>query len=95
MKEYILLMHGDASHEERGEDWETYLSGLQQAGAFQGGSSLGGGVCLSKGGTPPDITRQIVGYIRLQAASLERVRELVVGNPVFEAGGTVEVRELV
>lgn len=100
MKEYLLLMHGDvfggdAVEEERGEAWEAYLSKLQQVGAFQGGSAIGGGVCLTKGGTPPGITEQIVGYIRVQAESLERARELVVGNPVFEEGGTVELRELV
>jgi hypothetical protein len=30
----------------------------------------------------------------VQAENLERARELVQGNPVFEAGGTVEIREL-
>lgn len=98
MKEYLLLMHGDAtpgSDATEEKDWEAYFSKLREAGTFEGGSAIGGGVCLSKGGTPPGITREIVGYIRVQAESLERARELVVGNPVYEAGGTVEVRELV
>lgn len=33
-------------------------------------------------------------YIRVKAGSLTDARALVVGNPVFEAGGTVEIREL-
>jgi hypothetical protein len=35
-----------------------------------------------------------VGFIKVQAESLDHARELLKGNPVFEAGGTVEIREL-
>lgn len=96
MNDYILLMHNDAQGEtrDRGAEWAAYLAQLQQAGAFQGGSAIGDGVCLSKAGTPPGITSQLAGYIRVQAESWDRARELVHGNPVFEAGGTVEIREL-
>ena len=34
------------------------------------------------------------GYIRVQAETLEAAKKLLEGNPVFEAGGTVEIREL-
>jgi hypothetical protein len=30
----------------------------------------------------------------VNADSLDRAKSLLVGNPVFEAGGTVEIREL-
>jgi hypothetical protein len=30
----------------------------------------------------------------MSAASLDEARKLLSGNPVFEAGGTVEIREL-
>ena len=40
------------------------------------------------------VTRQISGYIRVRAEDLNAARELVFGNPVYEAGGTVEIREL-
>jgi hypothetical protein len=40
------------------------------------------------------ITGHISGYIRVCAESLESGRELVVGNPVYEANGAVEIREL-
>jgi len=36
----------------------------------------------------------VVGYIRVRAENLARAKELVVGNPVFEGSGTVEIREL-
>jgi hypothetical protein len=96
MNDYIFLMHNDARDEERnhGDEWAAYFAKLRQAGAFQGGSAIGDGVCLSKTGTPPGITPQLAGYIHVQAESLNQARELVQGNPVFEAGGTVEIREL-
>ncbi len=37
---------------------------------------------------------KIGGYITVQAESLEDAMTLLVGNPVFEAGGTVEIRDL-
>ena len=49
---------------------------------------------MKKDGPAPEITRYLGGYIKVRAASLDAARELVAGNPVYEAGGTVEVREL-
>jgi hypothetical protein len=96
MNDYIFLMHNDAKDAKRtrGDEWAACFAKLRQAGAFQGGSAIGDGVCLSKAGTPPGITPQLSGYIRVQAESLNRARELVQGNPIFEAGGTVEIRKL-
>lgn len=95
MNDYILLMHNDAPRDQEGraDAWASYFSKLRQAGAFQGGSSIGDGICVSKS-SEPEITRHLSGYIRVRAASLSAARELVSGNPVFEAGGTVEIREL-
>lgn len=96
MNDYLFLMHNDAQDDSRNRDgdWAAYFTKLRQAGAFQGGSAIGDGVCASKAATPPCITPHLSGYIHVQAESLERARELVAGNPVFEAGGTVEIREL-
>lgn len=96
MNDYILFMHNDAKDEarDRGAEWAAYFAKLQQAGAFQGGSEIGEGVCMSKDGPSPEITPHLAGYIQVRAENLNRARELVPGNPVFEAGGTVEIREL-
>jgi hypothetical protein len=67
---------------------------LQAAGNFQGGSAIGAGVCARKSGVPPSITGHLSGFIRVSAGSLDAARTLLAGNPVFEAGGTVEIREL-
>jgi hypothetical protein len=98
MNDYILLMHDDAPAGGHGRggaaSWEQYLGKLRAAGRFGGGSSIGAGACASKAGPPKAITSQLSGYIRIQAASLDDALTLVAGNPVYEAGGTVEVREL-
>jgi hypothetical protein len=92
MADYILLMHDDAKDDEDAR--ETYIHGLKQGGFFQGGSAIGGGVCARKDGTPPSVTAHLTGYIRLNADSLDQAKSLLIGNPHFEAGGTVEIREL-
>ncbi len=90
-------MHDDAPEaagEGGGVEWASYVHELQRSGNFQGGSAIGGGISLRKVGDAPAITRQIVGYIRISADNFEHARILLAGNPVFESGGTVEIREL-
>jgi hypothetical protein len=97
MPDYLFLMHGDipeAGNEGRSDDWGRYIGGLQAAGSFQGGSAIGAGVCARKSGALPCITRHLSGFIRVSARSLDEARMLLIGNPVFEAGGTVEIRAL-
>jgi hypothetical protein len=88
-----LPLHGDVVGDEQG-DWDTYLEKLKQCGGFEGGSEIGHGVCVRKSGMAPPITEHLVGYIRLRADSLDEAKSLLAGNPHFEAGGTVEIREL-
>ena len=94
MRDFILFMHSDAEHEPAGDDWASYFGRLREAGAFQGGSSIGAGECFRLCGEPGPLHDRLSGYIRLQATDLEAARELVEGNPVLKAGGTVELREL-
>jgi hypothetical protein len=92
MAEYIFLMHDDVIGAEK--LWEPYLERLKQGGFFEGGSAIGDGVCARKSGAPAPLTAHLAGFIRVNADSLDRAKSLLVGNPVFEAGGTVEIREL-
>jgi hypothetical protein len=96
MNEYLLLMHDDApAHVGDGtHSWPAYFAKLRAEDAFEGGSAIGGGECVSKSGRTVELTPQLTGYIRVRAVSLEAARALVEGNPVYEAGGTVEIREL-
>ncbi len=94
MNEYILFMHDDGGPT-ADDDWGVYLTRLKESGVFQGGSSIGGGVCLSRAGEAKPISAQLSGYIKVSAETLEDAKLLVHGNPAFVAGGTVEIRELV
>jgi hypothetical protein len=90
--DYLLLMHSDTV--DHAEGWDAYLAKLNALGCFQGGSQVGGGRSFRKDGEPVPMTYSIGGFIRVTAASLAEARKLLDGNPVYEAGGTVEIREL-
>jgi hypothetical protein len=67
---------------------------LKANGCFEGGSAIGGGVCVRKNGRAAAPTTHLAGYIRVNADDLDHAKSMVAGNPHFEAGGTVEIREL-
>jgi hypothetical protein len=87
-------MHNDAVDPVDPALWQPYLARLQEVGVLQGGSAIGAGVCIRKTGPQSRLTEHITGFMRVAAANLEEAQSLVLSNPVFEAGGTVEIREL-
>jgi len=93
MADYILFMHDDALTDDP-NGWDAYLQTLKQNGVFEGGSAIGRGICMRKGAAAPDITKHLAGYVRVVAATIEEAKSFLTGNPHFEAGGTVEIREL-
>lgn len=93
MAEYLFLMHDDATTDET-SSWEDYIEMLQEEDAFEGGSVVGDGICVRKNGQTRPVTAHLVGYIRVNAPSIAQAQSLLAGNPHFEAGGTVEIREL-
>ena len=93
MAEFILLMHKlpDGIVE---EDWSPWLDRLAQSGNLRGGSEIGGGKTCCKLGRPATMTSHINGFVRIEAADMNEAEMLLSGNPVFEAGGTIEIRDL-
>lgn len=97
MKEFILLMYNDATDQSvasSGDRWGEYLAGLRASGHFDGGSSIGAGLRLRKGQADRPSAAELDGFIRVRAQDLVAARTFLVGNPVYEGGGTVEIREL-
>ena len=97
MDDYLLLMHDDVKDRTLADDgprWNAYLSTLRSSGAFDGGSSIGAGASHKQGGAALPVTATLTGFIRVRAVDLADARRFLVGNPVYEAGGTVEIREL-
>ena len=94
MRDFIMLMHDDASARPSPEQWAAYFSFLRSRDAFEGGSAIGPGETFRKRDTPGAPTSHLVGYIRVRAGTLGAACELLSGNPVFDCGGTVEICEL-
>lgn len=94
MPDFILFMHNDAATGGDDAAWEAYFGSLNRQGVFEGGSEIGFGECVRKAGVVPPVAAHITGFIRVKADDLAHARRLVAGNPVFEGGGTVEIREL-
>jgi hypothetical protein len=97
MNDYLLLMHNDSTDSVAANDsaaWENHFMHLKKSGFFDGGSAIGRGIAFRKTGQPGASDEHLSGYIRLRAANLEQAQSFLSGNPVYEAGGTVAVREL-
>ncbi|HEX7804439.1 MAG TPA: hypothetical protein VF471_16975 [Pseudoxanthomonas sp.] len=96
MNDYIFLMYESAQSASAStdSDWGVYLERLDESGHFGGGSAIGEGLCASKSEASASITAELSGYIRVTANSIEEARALLSGNPTYEAGGRVEIREL-
>ncbi|MFY0612154.1 MAG: hypothetical protein JXQ99_11550 [Hyphomicrobiaceae bacterium] len=92
--DFILLMHNDAKVDVAATGWQPYLHRLQMAGKLRGGSAIAGGTCFRREAQPAPLTGEIVGFIRIEADDMIEAEGLLEGNPVYEAGGTVEVRML-
>ncbi|NBB15609.1 hypothetical protein GVN21_09615 [Caulobacter sp. SLTY] len=92
MVDVLLLMHDDTTTEPVG--WDDYFTRLNELGVFRGGSAIGVGDAFRKAGTAGPVAVRLTGYIRVEVASLAAAGDLLSGNPTYEAGGTVEIREL-
>ncbi len=95
MRRFLLLMHDDTTITEEVDHWTPYLDGLRLRNRLEGGSSIGGGAGLRKAGAPARSADHLVGYLIVRGADTEDVLDVVDGNPVYEAGGTVEICELI
>ncbi|MFZ4606262.1 MAG: hypothetical protein ACOYM5_08385 [Caulobacter sp.] len=94
MADFLLLMHDDTAAPVDDEAWGPYLAGLRSVGLFEGGSAIGGGVTRRATAAPGPLSSHLAGFIRVQADDLEHAARLLAGNPVYDAGGTVEIRAL-
>lgn len=92
MPDYLILMHNDATGPAEG--WPGYLAKLRATGRFQGGSAIGVGEAVRWSGTPLPVSSTISGFIRVSADDFAGAEAMLAGNPVYEAGGTCEIRLL-
>lgn len=93
LADYILLMHGDGEND-RAADWGPYIEGLIASGRLGGGSAIGEGACFRRAAPAGPLSDRLTGFLRISAENLEDAASCLAGNPVYEAGGTVEIRLL-
>ena len=91
MADFMMVMKGSGNR----QDWAPYIERMIATGKFRGGSGLGNGVVVSKRDDRSDQACVVTGFMRFEAETIGEVRELVQGNPVYDAGGEVEVLELI
>ena len=89
MSEYMMIMRSSESE----GDWSSYIEKLIGTGMFRGGSAFGNGRCLNR--ERDDEMCSATGYMRFEANSIDDIQNLLAGNPTYEAGGSVEIHELV
>ncbi|MDZ7867999.1 MAG: YciI family protein [Rheinheimera sp.] len=97
MHDYLFLMYHDATDAAAAADdavWQQYFALLHQSGCFDGGSSIGAGQSFRKNATAASSADRLSGFIRVRAENLAAAQQFLVGNPIYEAGGTVEIRQL-
>ncbi len=97
LKDFILIMYDDATDVYAANDaaaWNDYFSRLHASGCFEGGSSIAAGFKLRKGLPDRPLHGGMNGFIRVRAENAVEARRFLSGNPAYEAGGTVELREL-
>jgi len=93
LNDYLLLMHADAV-DEKVDQWPAWLDRMASEGRLRGGSSMAGGECVRRDGHPRPPLSPLTGFVRIAARDLEDARACLAGNPVYEGGGTVELRLL-
>lgn len=93
MADYILLMHGDGAGD-RAADWGPYIERLVASGRLRGGSAIGEGACFRRAAPAGPLSDRLTGFLRISAESLEDAASCLAGNPVYDTGGTVEIRLL-
>ena len=98
MKEFLILNYNDVTDSRLANDperWSNYVAMLHSRNALVDGSALGDGIQCQIGQPDRSAISGLDGVLRIRAASLAAARDCLHGNPTWDAGGTVEIREWV
>ena len=109
MEKFMLIFHGgigpDSSPEEMQANmnkWMAWVDKLAQSGKYAGGEALHRGGKLVKGNVntvtdgPFTEGKEVVGgYFIVNAGSYEEAIALCADYPDYEAGGSIQVRQVV
>ena len=83
------------------QKWGAWIQELSKAGVFKNGQPLDAGGKVVAGakklvtdGPFPESKEVVSGYLIVSAKTLTEATELSKGCPIFETGGSVEVRPI-
>jgi hypothetical protein len=94
--EYITFMHKNKDSGATGgteDEWDRFLEVAKESGLFRGGSAIGQRTTIGNIEVP-DITENVGGYMRFDAASTDELTALLKQHPTVVHGGTVEICEM-
>lgn len=109
MTDYLFLFRGGGSGPNPSPEdmqrslqkWGTWIQGLAQAGKFKageplerGGKIVAGAKKLVTDGPFVESKEVVGGYLIVSATNLDEATEMSKGCPIFEDGGSVEVRQI-
>jgi hypothetical protein len=111
MNEFVLLFRSEAQPEKRFspdemqsimQKWQDWMGGMAAKGQLaNGGNRLGGDGKTIKpsavvtNGPYAEIKEMITGFIVVKAGTIDEAAEIAKGCPILNAGGNVEVRNIV
>ena len=93
MAQYFLLIHGNATSDATGEEWNQFFSAGQESGIFRGGSQIGERTRVGDADSMKS-TDHIVGYMFFDSEDKQRILDLLEKHPVVAHGGSVELCEM-
>jgi hypothetical protein len=105
MKEYIFLFRGgktdsasDQELDEHERAWDDWMDSLEEEGVLIDGLPMKDhAVIVDKNGASArqgSADDSVTGYLILETTDMEMAIELAQDCPIFDFGGTIEVREL-
>ena len=105
MKEYILLFKGgqtnsasDQELDDHERAWDLWMDSLEEEGVLIDGLPMKDhAVIVDKDGASArqeSADDSVTGYLILETSDMEMAVEMAQDCPIFEFGGTIEVREL-
>lgn len=87
--------------QQRMQKWTTWIEGLSKAGKYKSGNPLEAGAKVVSGknklitdGPFAEAKEVVGGYVLVTAKDLGDATDLAKGCPIFDEGGTVEVRPI-
>ncbi len=94
MADFLLLMHDDALSEDDVRLGGLIWPGWKLRACYAGAAPSAAAYARARMARRPRLRAHLTGFIRIEARDLRHAQSLLAGNPTYDAGGTVEIREL-